>query len=1581
MRIKKGKKIIAVIVAVMMVLLYLPPGLFGGITKALARTKVHVNNGDTIDISSAGKNTIFYIDDDTANDNGTGTVYLKGSSTYVWVHIEVSSGKTVTVNLLDGLNINPGYNSSYGTGKAFDTLGYSRSAIYIDETSKSGGTVILKSAKNARINLSSYREDFYYPVPAIMKNDSKTKLVFETEDVNNPGTIICKPKANGDGAVAIGAFGHGVLGIATSSYKVGNIDFHSGNIEAYGLYDGAGIGAYHYSHVGSLSFSGAHVVAKSGNGLTNFILNGGPGIGTSYRGNIDKIEISGGYVEAWGYGSLNDEKGRPMKYCVDNAGCGIGVGILCHMNELLISGGTVKAYGGSSAGDKHNSTGCGIGTLLSYGSTSSDSTADNISITGGDITASGGDYTCGIGGCVGNIVINPETPDTELKINAFIEDKVARGGRHHTTGCGIGIGNNIYNSTYSKYPGNIIIKGGDITATAGPLGDTGYFADGHIYMGSGIGPVRHGRVSTIQISGGRINAYGGWSSPGIGGDYNSSDNCGVVDSIHITGGTVTATHATSYGDKEPLSGIGGCKSGCKERTDIFITGGSVIANGSDFAIGYDFDGQPKNDAGEKLYGTKFKFKPDTGEWTEIKSIDFDPELDYHYNLDDTFTKKGLDRESGENIIEVWIPEKTDGYKCIVETADHAYISVNPEKVKAGDETELYAGTKLKYVNKLNGENYTGLGIYGEKNLTINPAPSSIARYKLTGYADENNKRVANGTYGEDKPQLIQSTNYVDTDGKWKAKDKNMSLLFMLEQTEYLVKYDANKPKSASHDITGSMDDDSFPVSGTSILNQNQYNLPGWEFTGWNTKPDGTGTSYADKSGITFGNWDSITLYAQWKPKKYIVTFDPGAAVGQATYTQEFEYDIPSKLTANTFSYDGHGFHGWQTLALGSFYEDQELVKNVCTLESDGSVKGKTLYAEWIDSDMVNILIIDNGSFVTAPDPGNILLKDETGIYQASFEKSGFGYYAKNIPAGTYTVEFTGDLADYRPQEEVVVVDGRASSYVWNYYTLKVNSGNHCMSYFDDGTGSTTLEHVPEEETIKITTTTDPGYKFSQYACSGMVPEWEEGHDDWPTQTIKVNGSAEITSSAAPVNYTVNYDKNKPGKATYEVEGSMNDQSFVYDEEQKLSENEYTLQGWTFVGWNTSADGSGTPISDKDMVKNLTTIDGSIVKLYAQWEQNKYKVYFSATSATSGSMAPQELIFDDEEALSKNMFERTDWEFISWNTEPAGGGDDYSDGQTVKNLTLNKSITLYAQWEHDYYSVIFDKNDADAMGEMPDEHVWTNIEYQLSLNRYYKNGYCFDSWNTKADGSGTKYTDGATIENLVAKGEAIVLYAQWKPNKYSVKFDPNTGTGKMDDQNFTYDVADKLSANKFLKEHHTFSEWNTKPDGSGNSYKDKEEVKNLTIYPDDTVTLYARWTLEKHVLKYDLNGGTLDGKTGVIELNYDYGDIVTLPEPTREGYTFEYWEGSRYYAGDMYTVTEDHTLTAQWKKSSEGEGGKEEKKDDPTKPVNPNNGSEKKSGKTVNTGDNARILMWFALLGLSALGVIAVIALKRKKLNR
>ncbi len=66
-----------------------------------------------------------------------------------------------------------------------------------------------------------------------------------------------------------------------------------------------------------------------------------------------------------------------------------------------------------------------------------------------------------------------------------------------------------------------------------------------------------------------------------------------------------------------------------------------------------------------------------------------------------------------------------------------------------------------------------------------------------------------------------------------------------------------------------------------------------------------------------------------------------------------------------------------------------------------------------------------------------------------------------------------------------------------------------------------------------------------------------------------------------------------------------------------------------------------------------------------------------------------------------------------------------------------------------------------------------------------------------------------------------------------------------------------------------------------------------------------------IITYDLAGGTLDGKTGIVELVVGAGDTITLPLPTRDGYSFLYWQGSTYYAGQQYVVEGNHTFTAQW----------------------------------------------------------------------
>ena len=139
-----------------------------------------------------------------------------------------------------------------------------------------------------------------------------------------------------------------------------------------------------------------------------------------------------------------------------------------------------------------------------------------------------------------------------------------------------------------------------------------------------------------------------------------------------------------------------------------------------------------------------------------------------------------------------------------------------------------------------------------------------------------------------------------------------------------------------------------------------------------------------------------------------------------------------------------------------------------------------------------------------------------------------------------------------------------------------------------------------------------------------------------------------------------------------------------------------------------------------------------------------------------------------------------------------------------------------------------------------------------------------------------------------------------------------------------------------------------------------------------ITLYAKWTekddggdeppvVTKFTITYNLNGGTMDGKTGTVTVQVEDGATITLPKPTRSGYTFDYWEGSRYEAGASYKVTGDHTFTAQWKAN--------------TTPTNPDTGGTPGSPKT---GDDSHAGLWIVLMIASLAGIGGVTFYSRKR---
>lgn len=187
-------------------------------------------------------------------------------------------------------------------------------------------------------------------------------------------------------------------------------------------------------------------------------------------------------------------------------------------------------------------------------------------------------------------------------------------------------------------------------------------------------------------------------------------------------------------------------------------------------------------------------------------------------------------------------------------------------------------------------------------------------------------------------------------------------------------------------------------------------------------------------------------------------------------------------------------------------------------------------------------------------------------------------------------------------------------------------------------------------------------------------------------------------------------------------------------------------------------------------------------------------------------------------------------------------------------------------------------------------------------------------------------------------QGVRLSAHWCKeiswNQYRVIYKPNTGaddySGYMDTSYHMYNNATTyegetvtpvthLTANGYTRIGYVFTGWNTKPDGSGTTYADKEEIYNLssadwnnknestwTETDNGTITLYAQWRKSESTLVIDANGGKYGGldKQSITQLylkNYVLqADFIQAPEgyqvsfETNGGSTVETILGTKHF---------------------------------------------------------------------------------------
>jgi uncharacterized repeat protein (TIGR02543 family) len=327
-------------------------------------------------------------------------------------------------------------------------------------------------------------------------------------------------------------------------------------------------------------------------------------------------------------------------------------------------------------------------------------------------------------------------------------------------------------------------------------------------------------------------------------------------------------------------------------------------------------------------------------------------------------------------------------------------------------------------------------------------------------------------------------------------------------------------------------------------------------------------------------------------------------------------------------------------------------------------------------------------------------------------------------------------------------------------------------------------------------------------------------------------------------------------------------------------------GYSFTGWNTKVDGTGTSYG----AGSAYSMGSADVLLYATWlALPTYTVSYNGNGSTGGTVPVDGYRYfsgSEVTVMAAGTMVRTGYSFAAWNTKSDGTGTTYASGA---RFTMGSAdLTLYAQWTRLTWTVTYNGN-GHTSGTVPVDSATyfdgTTVTVKTNSGVLARTGYSFAGWNTASDGGGTDRAPGSTFTMGLAN---VVLYATWVPT-YTVTYDGNGYTGgslPVDANRYLPgDSVTVAGAGTLLRSGYSFSGWNTKADGTGTA----RAAGSVFAMGSADVVLYAVWT-PTYTVTYDGNGhtgGTVPTDSG----RYLAGASVTVPgsgSMLRSGYSFAAW---------------------------------------------------------------------------------------------
>ncbi len=618
-------------------------------------------------------------------------------------------------------------------------------------------------------------------------------------------------------------------------------------------------------------------------------------------------------------------------------------------------------------------------------------------------------------------------------------------------------------------------------------------------------------------------------------------------------------------------------------------------------------------------------------------------------------------------------------------------------------------------------------------------------------------------------------------------------------------------------------------TGQAVKLTNIFKRTGYQFTGWNTAANGSGTSYSDTDAIvdTPPKTVTVNLYAQWNPV-FRITYDGNGADNPDAMPIKHEVAENASVTlvANNYTRAGYGFAGWsQTqidgdaadvqsrIALAKVYGPNE------TITASASELGKsfpndfTLYAVWVKSE------------------GNI--QDWKGC--------------TSLGAGNVTA-----LTDTRDNETYAVgklPDGQC----WMIENLRLNDANSAYkSNSSQGFGGVFVG-LPSSEvvTFSYNTQTNSRYTFDQDSTTLQV----------------ISGNA--VSNRMP-HYNGQHTTNAASSIYYNTQNNRGYGNYYNWASAMASTNEFTS--------STTSEAAGTSICPSGWRLPTGTSSGEFENLNTLLESG------ATNTSTKFTKFPQNMVHAGyiwNGTLysltttyyywsSSNSHQGYSYALGSGNTPHSGTNNNV--GASVRCIAENRvEVRLYANDGSGRVARLYG-NAGDTL-TLPSPS-FQNIDHENKT---------ITSWNTNSGGTGTSYTTTYTIPT----GSSVFsLYGIWS-NTYTIRYNGNGSTGitTMDAASQTGIVNDssvRLLANGYSRGGYGFVGWSrTQIDPNSSNYSTL--LANAKVYgPNElvtanstnfgatapsTVTLYAVWIK---------SSGNLQGWTGCGSLTmatYNNGTIT------------------------------------------------------------------------------------------------------------